>query len=180
MIVWWLPCCALPQVLRAPLSAPSMGLWEALFAPGPGTVIKDMDVVGDHCVLVGRTRADELELIVIPLTQPDKSYRVEVSGFTSRRLLVSAPSSLVLLTSPLQLPPWACVVQTNHPGLADPHAEFEFLISSPVQPPVPYCLHLKEGLLVPGADNAPPPKVQHSSLPTRLEAPSQVRRLHVS
>ncbi|XP_078477807.1 prolyl endopeptidase-like [Lampetra planeri] len=127
------------QVVRAPLSAPSMGLWETLFAPSPGTVIKDMDVVGDHCVLVVRTQAHELELIVIPLTQPE----------TFRR------------------------VQTKSPGLADSHSQFEFLISSPVQPPVPYCLHLEEGLLLPGTDNTPPPKIQHSSLPTRLEASSQ-------
>lgn len=53
--------------------------WVSLFSPGPGTAVKDMDVVGDHCVLVARTPASELVLIVVPLAQPEKAYTLQVS-----------------------------------------------------------------------------------------------------
>lgn len=56
-----------------------MASWAPLLAPGPGTVIKDMDVVGDHCVLVARTPASELALFVVPLTHPEEAYTVQVS-----------------------------------------------------------------------------------------------------
>lgn len=38
-----------------------------------------MDVVGDHCVLVARTPATELVLIVVPLTHPKEAYTLQVS-----------------------------------------------------------------------------------------------------
>ncbi len=53
--------------------------WAPLFAPGPDTAVKDMDVVGDHCVLAARTPAGELILIVVPLTHPEEAYTVQVS-----------------------------------------------------------------------------------------------------
>lgn len=53
--------------------------WEPLFSPSPGTAVKDMDVVGDHCVLAARTPANELVLIVIPMTQPEGAYTAKVS-----------------------------------------------------------------------------------------------------
>lgn len=53
--------------------------WVPLFDPGPGTTVKDMDVVGDYCVLVARTPASELILIVVPLTNPKEAYTVQVS-----------------------------------------------------------------------------------------------------
>lgn len=53
--------------------------WVPLFAPGSGTAVKDMDVVGDHCVLVSRTPAGDLVLIVVPLTNPKEAYTVQVS-----------------------------------------------------------------------------------------------------
>lgn len=52
--------------------------WGPLFAPDPGTAIKDMDVVGDHCVLVARTPAGELILVVVPLTRHKEAYTVQV------------------------------------------------------------------------------------------------------
>ncbi|KAM9847958.1 prolyl endopeptidase-like [Aulostomus maculatus] len=136
------------QVLQAPLSEPSMGSWQPLFSPSPGTVLKDMDVVGDHCVLSARTPANELELIVIPLTQPKEVHT-------------------------LQLPSWASTIATKSPGLADQYNILEFLISSPVHPPEPYCLFPKEGLLLSGTGDRASPKNQGSCITTRLEACSK-------
>lgn len=65
--------------MQAPLSEPHMTSWVPLFTPGPGTAIKDMDVVGDHCVLVARTPSGELLLVVVPLTRPKEAYTVQVS-----------------------------------------------------------------------------------------------------
>ncbi|TMS04485.1 Prolyl endopeptidase-like [Larimichthys crocea] len=65
------------QVVQAPLSEPSMVSWVPMFTPNPGTVVKDMDVVGDHCVLVARAPAGELVLIVVPLTHPKEAYTVQ-------------------------------------------------------------------------------------------------------
>lgn len=55
-----------------------MDSWVSLFAPEPRTTIKDMDVVGDHCVLVARTPVSELALIVVPLIHPKNAYIVQV------------------------------------------------------------------------------------------------------
>lgn len=64
--------------------------WVPLFVPGPGTAVKDMDVVGEHCVLVARTPAGELALIVVPLTRPQEAYTVQVSVTeNSIRIIVS-------------------------------------------------------------------------------------------
>ncbi|XP_069549094.1 prolyl endopeptidase-like [Brachyistius frenatus] len=136
------------QVVQAPLSEPSMVSWVSLFAPGPGTTVKDMDIVGDHCVLVARTPSSELVLIVVPLTHPKEAYVV-------------------------QLPSWACTIETRKPGLADQQNEFEFLISSPVQPPVPYCLYPENGMLLSGTEDGSSPDSQVSYITTRLEACSQ-------
>ncbi|XP_054655413.1 prolyl endopeptidase-like isoform X2 [Dunckerocampus dactyliophorus] len=136
------------QEYQAPLSEPSMWSWESVFTPRAGTVLKDMDVVEDHCVLVAQTSANELELIVIPLTQPRQAYT-------------------------LQLPSWACTVESKRPGLAD-QGVFEFFISSPAHPPVSYCLYPEEGLLLSGTDDASAPKNQESPVTTtRLKACSQ-------
>ena len=69
--------CA-PQVLQAPLSEPSEVSWVPLFTPHSGTTIKDMDVVGNHCVLVVRMPGGELALIVFSLTRPEEAYTIEV------------------------------------------------------------------------------------------------------
>lgn len=71
------PCTL--QVVQAPLSEPSKDSWVPLFSPDPGTTIKDMDVVGDHCVLVARMPVGELALIVVPLIHPKNAYTVQVN-----------------------------------------------------------------------------------------------------
>ncbi|XP_056291507.1 prolyl endopeptidase-like isoform X2 [Pseudoliparis swirei] len=136
------------QVVQAPLSEPHMTSWVPLFTPGPGTAIKDMDVVGDHCVLVARTPSGELLLVVVPLTRPKEAYTV-------------------------QLPSWACAIQTKKPGVADQRSAFEFLISSPVHFPVPYCLYPEDGLLLSGTKDGTSPESQGNYSTTRLEACSQ-------
>lgn len=136
------------QVVQAPVSEPSMDSWVSLFAPEPGTTIKDMDVVGDHCVLVARTPVSELALIVVPLIHPKNANIV-------------------------QLPSWACAIKTKKPGLADQQNMLEFLISSPVHPPVPYCLHPENGLLLSGTGDGSSPENQADYITTRLEACSQ-------
>ncbi|XP_074501609.1 prolyl endopeptidase-like isoform X2 [Sebastes fasciatus] len=136
------------QVVQAPLSDPSMVSWVPLFSPEPGTVLKDMDVVGDHCVMVARTPAGELALIVVPLTRPKEAYAV-------------------------QLPSWACAIQTKKPGMADQRSVLEFWISSPVHFPVPYCLHPEDGLLLSGTKDGSSPENQGNYTTTRLEARNQ-------
>ncbi|XP_053188710.1 prolyl endopeptidase-like [Scomber japonicus] len=136
------------QVVQAPLSEPSMVSWEPLFSPSPGTAVKDMDVVGDHCVLVARTPANELVLIVIPMTQPEGTYTAK-------------------------LPPWACAIENKRPGLADKRSVFEFLISSPVHPPVPYCLYPGDGRLLSCTEDGPSPEKHGNYITTRMEACSQ-------
>lgn len=56
-----------------------MASWVPLFTPDPGITIKDMDVVGNHCVMVARIPDGELVLIVILLTNPKEVYTVQVS-----------------------------------------------------------------------------------------------------
>ncbi|XP_070772699.1 prolyl endopeptidase-like [Enoplosus armatus] len=136
------------QVVQAPLSEPSMISWVPLFAPGTGTAVKDMDVVGDHCVLVARTPVGELVLIVVPLTHPKEAYTV-------------------------QLPSWACAITTKKPGMADQRSVLEFLISSPVHSPVSYCLYPKEGILLSATEDGPSPENQGNYTTTRLEACNQ-------
>ncbi|XP_034754363.1 prolyl endopeptidase-like [Etheostoma cragini] len=136
------------QVVQAPLSEPSMVSWVPLFTPGPGTALKDMDVVGDHCVLTARNPAGELVLIVVPLTHTKEAYTV-------------------------QLPSWACGIHTKKPGRADQHSVLEFLISSPVHFPVPYCLYPEDGLLLSGTKDGSSPEKQGNYTTTRLEACNQ-------
>ncbi|KAA8583586.1 hypothetical protein FQN60_014794 [Etheostoma spectabile] len=136
------------QVVQAPVSEPSMVSWVPLFTPGPGTALKDMDVVGDHCVLNARTPAGELILIVVSLTHTKEAYTV-------------------------QLPSWACAIQTKKPGMADQHSVLEFLISSPVHFPVPYCLYPEDGLLLSGTEDGSSPENQGNYTTTRLEACNQ-------
>lgn len=66
------------QVVQTPLSEPSMTSWVPLFTPEHGTTIKDMDVVGNHCVLVVRVPAGELALITVPLTNPEEVQTILV------------------------------------------------------------------------------------------------------
>ncbi|XP_061692586.1 prolyl endopeptidase-like [Syngnathoides biaculeatus] len=139
------------QVIKAPLSEPSMVSWSPVFTPSLGTVLKDMDVVGDHCVLVAMTTTEfELELIIVPLFQPREAYT-------------------------LQLPSWACVIESERPGLADQRGTLEFLLSSPVRPQVSYRLYPEEGLLSSGTGDGPTAfrKNQENYITARLKACSQ-------
>ncbi|XP_068597740.1 prolyl endopeptidase-like [Brachionichthys hirsutus] len=136
------------QVMRTPLSEPAMASWDPLFVPDPGTIVKDMDVVGDHCVLVATAAAGGLFLIVFPLTRPEDVYTV-------------------------QLPCWACAIRTTKPSMADQHSVFDFLISSPVRPPEPYRLHPEAGLLLSGAGDECSVEHQGNYITSRLEARSQ-------
>nr|XP_015800107.2 prolyl endopeptidase-like isoform X2 [Nothobranchius furzeri] len=136
------------QVVHAPMSDPSMNSWVSLFVPDPDTIIKDMDVVGDHCVLVAKTLSNQFSLIIIPLTHPKDPYTVP-------------------------LPPWACAFESKKPGLADQQDVFDFLLSSPVHPPVPHVLYPKEGLLLSGSGNDSYPNNQAKYITTHLEVCSQ-------
>ncbi|XP_035462772.2 prolyl endopeptidase-like isoform X2 [Scophthalmus maximus] len=137
------------EVVQAPLTDPSMASWVSLFVPGPGSAVKDMEVVGDHCVLAGTTPTNELVLTVVPLTHPMKAYTVP-------------------------LPSWACAIETKKPGLADESKVLEFLLSSPVHPPVPYCLYLEDGLLLSGTEDGSFPVNRGNYTTRRLEACSQM------
>lgn len=70
-----------------------------LFTPGPGTVIKDLDVVGNHCVLVAKTPADHFILVVFPLASPEEVHTVQVSStqrFPSSSLAALFPDLLLM------------------------------------------------------------------------------------
>ncbi|XP_034040600.1 prolyl endopeptidase-like isoform X2 [Thalassophryne amazonica] len=136
------------QVVQASLLEPFMASWVPLFVPGPGAVVKDMEVVGDHCVLFARTQVGELVLTVVPLTHPSEAFTI-------------------------QLPSWACAVETRKPGLTNQHNVLELLISSPVHPPVPFCLNLKDGLLLARTKDWTSMEKQSGSVISRLEACSQ-------
>ncbi|XP_029961762.1 prolyl endopeptidase-like [Salarias fasciatus] len=133
------------QVVTAPLSGTSLPSWVSLFSPDPGTVIRDMDVVGDHCVLVARTPLSQLVLIVVPLTDGKEAYTV-------------------------QLPSWACAIEIQKPGLADQQETLEFLISSPARPPAAYRLHPDGGLLLSGGGDGSSSRSPAEFFTTRLEA----------
>ncbi|XP_075902331.1 prolyl endopeptidase-like [Nelusetta ayraudi] len=136
------------QVVQAPLSEPYMTSWVPLFTPEPGTTIKDMDVVGNHCVLVARVPAGELVLTTVSLTNPEEVRST-------------------------QLPPWACAFQVKRCSIADRQDVFEFLLSSPAHSPVPYCLYPEEGILMSGTGDKSFPENRGNYSTTRLEAPSE-------
>lgn len=62
------------------MSEPSMNSWVPLFTPEPGTTIKDMDVLGNHCVLVARVPAGDLVLITVLLTNPEEVQTLQVGA----------------------------------------------------------------------------------------------------
>lgn len=131
------------QVVQAPLSDSSMDSWVPLFVPPPGITIKDMEVIEDFCVLTARTPANEYLLTVIPLKQPKDVYYLE-------------------------LPSWACAVETKKTGVADKNNTLEFFISSPIHPPVSHCLYPKDGLLLSAEENSS--ELQNGLITSRLKA----------
>ncbi|KAK7140048.1 hypothetical protein R3I94_012610 [Phoxinus phoxinus] len=100
------------QLLRAPLASPSMPHWVPVFSAVPGTVIKDMELLQDHCVF----------------TVKDSQCRLQIQTLTTKE-----PYQL----NTLQLPHWACDLSPQRVGTVD-RGSFGFLLSSPVHPPVHY------------------------------------------
>lgn len=81
------------QVVQTPLSEPSMTSWVPLFTPEPGTTIKDLDVVRNHCVLVARVPAGDLVLITVLLTDPAEVQTIQVGAARCSHSCVSLPSN---------------------------------------------------------------------------------------
>ncbi|XP_066535013.1 prolyl endopeptidase-like isoform X2 [Hoplias malabaricus] len=133
------------QLLRATSSSPAMQHWVPTFSPAPGVIIKDMEMLQDHCVFTVREPQGRLQLHSIPL---------------------KAPNHVTIL----QLPSWACAIETQRSGVD--RDTFRFLLSSPVHPPV-RC-HLSPTIQQPLSQEEDP---QQTLLPeyhtTRLQAPSQ-------
>ncbi|CAM4727188.1 unnamed protein product [Leuciscus chuanchicus] len=100
------------QLLRAPLASPSMPHWVPVFSAVPGTVIKDMELLQDHCVF----------------TVKDSQCRLQIQTLTTKE-----PYQL----NTLQLPHWACDLSPQRVGTVD-RGSLGFLLSSPVHPPVHY------------------------------------------
>ncbi|KAJ8359693.1 hypothetical protein SKAU_G00162180 [Synaphobranchus kaupii] len=133
------------QLLRAPLASPSMGNWEPLFTPAPGTGLRDMELLWEHCVLLVRTPNGPLGLQAVPLADPTR-------------------------VSTLQLPLWACAIETRPSQMTDSET-LRFLLSSPVHPPALFHYSPWEHRLYLQEDSAGPPLPHYHT--TRLEAPSQ-------
>lgn len=110
-------------MVKASLSEPTADLWEPLFCPPSGFTIKDMEVSGDYCVLTTKKPDQTIGLTMMSLNKPDEPYFME-------------------------LPSWACAFETKKGGGADKTNTLEFLISSPVQPPMRFCLLPEEGLVL--------------------------------
>lgn len=77
-----------------------------------------------------------------------------------------------------QLPSWACAFKVRRAGITDHQGVLEFLLSSPVHSPVPYCLYPEDGTLTSGAREGTSPENQGNFSTTRLEAHSEVRTLY--
>ncbi|XP_027006078.1 prolyl endopeptidase-like isoform X2 [Tachysurus fulvidraco] len=97
------------ELLRTPLSSPAMCYWEPVCSPGPGAVIKDMEMLPDHCVFIVRGPQGRLQLQTLPLK-------------TLNEMCIH------------HLPSWACAIETEHSGTLKRNV-FRFLLSSPVHPP---------------------------------------------
>ncbi|KAK3554353.1 hypothetical protein QTP70_022163 [Hemibagrus guttatus] len=97
------------KLMKTPLSSPSMCYWKPVFSPGPGAVIKDMEMLTDHCVFIVRGPEGRLQLQSLPLkTLNDVAVH--------------------------HLPSWACAVETERSNTLKRNV-CRFLLSSPVHPP---------------------------------------------
>ncbi|XP_010887078.1 prolyl endopeptidase-like isoform X1 [Esox lucius] len=134
------------QVLKAPLLSPTMEHWDPVCTPGTGRAVKDMEVLQNHCVLATRDPSGLLGLQVVPLDQTDTMWSV-------------------------QLPQWACAIETKRAGLTD-SGWLEFLLSSPVHPPVLYCYSPRENNLLLQEEEREERRTPQDYHTTRLEAPS--------
>ncbi|XP_072292669.1 prolyl endopeptidase-like [Eucyclogobius newberryi] len=136
------------QVIQTSLSEPSVGSWLSLYFPPPGFSIKDMEVVGDFCVLTIRTPSCQIGLSVMPLKHPDALYF-------------------------MKLPSWVSTFETKKAGVADKTNTLEFLISSPVHPPMRFCLLPEESLILGAEDNKSSTDQLNSFMTSRLKATSK-------
>ncbi|KAL2083369.1 hypothetical protein ACEWY4_021142 [Coilia grayii] len=134
------------QLLKAPLSAPSMQSWVPLYSPLPGWGVKDMELLQDHCVFTLRHPNGHLILQSVSLKDPT-------------------------CVSLHELPWWACAFESQRVSQTDRHI-LHFLLSSPVWPPSAYAYspHSNQLLTQQGRHLGRPPQHCHT---TRLEAPSK-------
>ncbi|XP_017319440.1 prolyl endopeptidase-like [Ictalurus punctatus] len=102
------------ELLRTSLSSPAMCYWEPVYSPGPGAVIKDMDMLPDHCVFTLRGPQGRLHLQTFPLKSPND---VTIH----------------------HLPSWSFDVEAERSDTLKRNV-FHFLLSSPVHPPARYLL----------------------------------------
>ncbi|KAK7902079.1 hypothetical protein WMY93_018848 [Mugilogobius chulae] len=135
------------QVIKTSLPEPSVDSCRSLYSSPSGFTIKDMEVVGDFCVLTTRTPSGPIGLTVISLKHPDEVYFME-------------------------LPYWACAFETKRAGVADNDNTLEFFISSPVHPPMCFCLLPQEGSVLSAKDNKSSDQL-NSVITSRLEACSK-------
>lgn len=136
------------QVVQTSFSRPSLDSWIPLYCPPYGFTIKDMEVTGDFCVLTTRAPDGQIGLTVISLNKPDEHYFME-------------------------LPSWACAFETKKGGEADKTTALEFLISSPVQPPMCFRLLPEEGLVLSDERNKCFTEELNSFTTSRMEACSK-------
>uniref|UniRef100_A0A673JS23 Prolyl endopeptidase n=1 Tax=Sinocyclocheilus rhinocerous TaxID=307959 RepID=A0A673JS23_9TELE len=76
------------QLLRAPLASPSMPHWVPLFSAVPGTVIKDMELLQDHCVFT--VKDSQCQLQIQTLTTQEH-YQLNTHQVGSFAFLLSSP-----------------------------------------------------------------------------------------
>ncbi|TRY85712.1 hypothetical protein DNTS_013254 [Danionella cerebrum] len=134
------------QLLKAYLASPSMAYWVPAFRADPGTVIKDMELLQDHCVF----------------TVKDSQCGLQIQSLTAHE-----PFQL----HTLQLPAWACDLSPEHGRTVDSES-FRFLLSSPVHPPVGYVYSAREQALSKSEENELISLPEFNT--TRLQAASQV------
>lgn len=134
------------QLLRAPLASPSMPHWVPMFSPVPGRVIKDMELLQDHCVFAVKDSQCGLQIQILTSKEP---YELKT----------------------LQLPHWACDLSPERIGSGDGRS-FGFLLSSPVHPPVHHFCSPRAGRLFVSEEDTQCNSLPECNT-TRLQAASQ-------
>ncbi|RXM99208.1 Prolyl endopeptidase-like, partial [Acipenser ruthenus] len=142
------------QLMRAPLSSPSLKHWQLLYRPAVNTRVIDMELFEKHCVMAMRGRT-QLYLDIIPLDEPAQVSTVKsaccavlsIGAFVTLCMCVHCFYSFIADASlSSQLPQWACALE---PGLNSQLSSntFHFLLSSPAQPPRAFFYSLHENHL---------------------------------
>ncbi|XP_076142366.1 prolyl endopeptidase-like [Alosa pseudoharengus] len=133
------------QLLRTPACSPSMRSWVPVFTPAAGWAVRDMELLQDHCLFTLRHPSGRLHLETVSLEDPN-------------------------CVSSLELPPWACALESRRSSLAGQRS-VRFLLSSPVIPPSAHAYSPSSPhLLLTEHDQDLPQQDCHT---TRLQAPSQ-------